>query len=154
MMVTAGRTAHGCETAHTPVPRTYYPPQKPALFFAPPGICRSHRWSMLDVSFVHFVAARIDQIMEGVVHGPALGGFFSGERNAAPLRRPSTASLLQVVHSLLDSLMQLVKLRKTVQTRASEANIPDLQLPWTATSSGRCGEAGPEKAVVATRACC
>eukprot|EP00964_Phaeocystis_antarctica_P165148 scaffold144613_cov130-Phaeocystis_antarctica.AAC.1 len=31
--------------------------------------------------------------------------------------------------------MQLVKLRKTVQARAFEANIPDLQLPWTATSS-------------------
>ena len=64
------------------------------------------------------------------------------------------SALLQVVHPLLASLMQLVKLRKTVQARAFEANIPDLQLPWTATSSGRCDEAGPEKAVVATRSCC
>eukprot|EP00964_Phaeocystis_antarctica_P067739 scaffold41005_cov110-Phaeocystis_antarctica.AAC.4 len=60
--------------------------------------------------------------------GPALGG-------AHPRRL--RASLLQVVHPLLASLMQLVKLRKTVHARAFEANIPDLQLPWTATSSGR-----------------
>ena len=50
--------------------------------------------------------------------------------------------------------MQLVKLRKTVQQRVDVVQNWSVQMYYTPTSSGRCGEAGPEKAVVATRACC
>ena len=50
--------------------------------------------------------------------------------------------------------MQLVKLRKTVQKPVDVVQNWSVQMYLTATSSGRCGEAGPEKAVVATRACC
>ena len=61
---------------------------------------------------------------------------------------------MQVVHPLLASLMQLVKLRKTVQKPVDVVQNWSVQMYLTATSSGRCGEAGPEKAVVATRSCC
>ena len=47
--------------------------------------------------------------------------------------------------------MQLVKLRKTVQQRVDVVQNWSVQMYLTATSSGRCGEAGPEKAVVAMR---
>ena len=50
--------------------------------------------------------------------------------------------------------MQLVKLHTTVQKPVDVVQNWSLQMYYTPTSSGRCGEAGPEKAVIATRACC
>ena len=50
--------------------------------------------------------------------------------------------------------MQLVKLHTTVQKPVDVVQHWSVQMYLTATSSGRCGEAGPEKAVIATRACC
>ena len=50
--------------------------------------------------------------------------------------------------------MQLVKLHTTVQKPVDVVQNWSVQMYYTPTSSGRCGEAGPEKAVVATRSCC
>ena len=50
-----------------------------------------------------------------------------------------------------DSLIELVKLCKTVQKRTSASNILNLQMYWKPTSSCSCGEMGPEKAVESGR---
>ena len=50
--------------------------------------------------------------------GPALDGLFIAVPDSLSITRPSVhlhAPLYHVIHPLLDSLMQLVKLRKTVQ---------------------------------------
>ena len=54
--------------------------------------------------------------------------------------------------------MQLDELHKNVQKPVDVVQKRSLQIMlqmyWTASSSGRCGQAGPEKAVVAMRSCC
>ena len=54
----------------------------------------------------------------------------------------------------MDVLIELIKLHENVQKPVDGGKKWSVQMYWTPTSSGRCDEAGPEKAVIATRSCC
>ena len=88
--------------------------------------------------------------------GPGVGGSELTETYVLPLRGRRVhlhVPFLHAVHPLLDSPIELLKLYGTVQKRVDGVQSRSVQMYSTATSSGSCDEAGPEKAVVAAQPC-